>query len=59
MGGFFVVDGCQGRWELDWLNDLLLKDVIVLHTGSKFFRGPPFSGCVFVPKNIMDRIKAA
>lgn len=57
MGGLYVVDACQGRFEIDWLNDLLSKNAIVLITGSKFFRGPPFSGGVLVPAPLMAKLK--
>lgn len=56
MGGFYVVDACQGRFEIDWLHELLHSNAIVLITGSKFFRGPPFSGGVLVPAPIMSKI---
>ena len=32
------------------------KNAIVLITGSKFFRGPPFSGGVLVPEVIMEKL---
>jgi hypothetical protein len=38
------------------LNDNIQKGAIVLLTGSKFFRGPPFSGAVLVPGSIMERL---
>jgi hypothetical protein len=53
---FVVVDACQGRFKEEWLHDYLRKDAIVLITGSKFFRGPPFSGAVLVPGSIMERL---
>ena len=34
----------------------LKKNAIVLITGSKFFRGPPFSGGVLVPVAIMEKL---
>ena len=34
-----------------------MSKALVLFTGSKFFRGPPFSGAVFVPKYWMDKLK--
>ena len=46
---FVVVDACQGRFKEEWLDEYLRKNAIVLITGSKFFRGPPFSGAVLVP----------
>ena len=53
---FVVVDACQGRFKEEWLEEYLRKDAIVLITGSKFFRGPPFSGAVLVPGSIMERL---
>jgi len=53
---FVVVDACQGRfWSKD-IQDCLNKGAFVLITGSKFFRGPPFSGAVIVPGSIMERL---
>lgn len=53
---FIVVDACQGRMKERELNDNIQKGAIVLLTGSKFFRGPPFSGAVLVPGSIMERL---
>jgi len=53
---FIVVDACQGRFKEEWLDEYLRKNAIVLITGSKFFRGPPFSGAVLVPGAIMERL---
>lgn len=53
---FIVVDACQGRFKEEWLEEYLRKNAIVLITGSKFFRGPPFSGAVLVPGSIMERL---
>jgi hypothetical protein len=52
-----VVDACQGRFEKKMVKDLLDANAITLYTGSKFFRGPPFSGAVFVPAKIMNQLK--
>jgi hypothetical protein len=57
MNGLLVVDACQGRFEIDWLNDVLRNNAIVLITGSKFFRGPPFSGGVLVPAPMMRKLQ--
>lgn len=54
-----MVDACQGRFEIDWLNEQLNQGTIVLITGSKFFRGPPFSGGVLVPAPLMAKLEAA
>lgn len=48
LGGFFIVDSCQNRFDNEWLKKQLLQKTCVLITGSKFFRGPPFSGGVIV-----------
>lgn len=53
-----VVDACQGRFETKMLNDLIDLNAITLITGSKFFRGPPFSGAVIVPAAMMNQLKA-
>eukprot|EP00277_Geminigera_cryophila_P001574 CAMPEP_0179416164 /NCGR_PEP_ID=MMETSP0799-20121207/6642_1 /TAXON_ID=46947 /ORGANISM="Geminigera cryophila, Strain CCMP2564" /LENGTH=489 /DNA_ID=CAMNT_0021188997 /DNA_START=57 /DNA_END=1526 /DNA_ORIENTATION=+ len=53
---FVVVDACQGRFKEEWLDEYLRKQAIVLITGSKFYRGPPFSGAVLVPGSIMERL---
>jgi len=33
------------------------QGVMVLFTGSKFYRGPPFSGAVLVPPVIMEQLE--
>ena len=35
---------------------MLDKNTLVITTGSKFFRGPPHTGAVIVPKQIIDRL---
>jgi hypothetical protein len=57
MKGVLVADLCQGRFEADRLQKYLKKNIIVLITGSKFFRGPPFSGGVLVSKSIMKELQ--
>lgn len=56
MNGLYVVDACQGRFDDKMVYELLEQGVIVLITGSKFFRGPPFSGACIVPKSIMSKL---
>lgn len=51
-----VVDACQGRFEQSMLDDVLKKQSCVLITGSKFYRGPPFSGAVFVAPSVMKQL---
>lgn len=57
MRGVLVADLCQGRFEKQRLTSYLKKNVVVLITGSKFFRGPPFSGGVLVSKTIMKELQ--
>lgn len=54
-----VIDACQGRFSTADLQQWLHQDSLVLITGSKFFRAPPFCGAVLIPKNIAARLKAA
>ena len=35
----------------------LEKEACVLFTGSKFFRGPPFSGAVIIPTGVMKKLQ--
>ena len=56
MGGFIVVDACQGRFDKSMLQNLIGNNAITLFTGSKFFRGPPFSGAVIVPPEMMAKL---
>jgi hypothetical protein len=53
---FVVVDACQARFKKAWLHEYLEKGAFVLITGSKFYRGPPFSGAVLIPSQIMERL---
>lgn len=52
-----VANAFQGRLEKWWLTDLLEKNAIVITSGSRFYRGPPHSGAVFVPPKIMEELK--
>jgi hypothetical protein len=56
LNGIVVVDACQGRFRDSMLNKLIEDESIVLITGSKFYRGPPFSGAVVVPAKIMNQL---
>jgi hypothetical protein len=51
-----VVDACQGRFKDSFLRELLEEQAIVLITGSKFYRGPPFSGGVIIPAETMAQL---
>ena len=57
MGGMVVMDACQGRFDLEIIHNAIEKQACVLFTGSKFFRGPPFSGAVFVPSKTMEKLQ--
>lgn len=36
---------------------MINNDVVVLMSGSRFFRGPPHCGAVFIPPNLMAKLK--
>lgn len=57
LNGLLVVDACQGRFGHKFMTQALEKEACVLFTGSKFFRGPPFSGAVIVPASIMKKLQ--
>ena len=57
LGGVMVANAVQGRLEKWWLNDLLSQNAIVMTSGSRFYKGPPHSGAVFVPPKIMKQIQ--
>ena len=52
-----VVDACQGRIAPKAIDVHLAEGRMVLMTGSKFYSGPPFSGAVFVPPRLADRLE--
>uniref|UniRef100_A0A6S8BTQ1 Aminotransferase class V domain-containing protein n=1 Tax=Aureoumbra lagunensis TaxID=44058 RepID=A0A6S8BTQ1_9STRA len=53
-----IVDACQGRFTNSELEDWLIgAQNIVLITGSKFYRGPPFSGAVLLPPSLMTKLQ--
>lgn len=54
-----VVDACQLRCRVDDISRWLTGGAVVLLTGSKFYQGPPFSGCVLVPPAVAASLKAA
>ena len=51
-----MIDACQGRFDTQWLYYQMGQNALVLITGSKFYRGPPFSGAVLVPSDIMSQL---
>lgn len=44
-----AIDACQMRLSRSRLRALLLKQYMILVTGSKFFTGPAFSGALLIP----------
>lgn len=46
-----VVDAAQGRVANGFLIDCLRRGFLIIHSGSKFFGGPPFCAAVLVPPN--------
>ena len=52
-----IIDACQGRISIKYVNKYLDANAMVLITGSKFFSGPPFSGALFLPENLSQRLK--
>jgi len=53
-----VLDACQLRCPAQRIRDALAANQIVIVTGSKFAGGPPFSGAVFLPRELASRLAA-
>ena len=56
LGGIMVANANQGRLEKEWLTELVNKDVIVISSGSRFYRGPAHSGAIIIPPSIMAKL---
>lgn len=54
-----VVDACQLRCAWDQVRQDLEAGFVVMVTGSKFAGGPPFSGAILLPPQIVDRLRLA
>ena len=52
-----VVDCCQMRCSRRRIRQYLERGLMVAITGSKFFGGPPFSGALLLPRQILWRIE--
>jgi hypothetical protein len=52
-----MVDACQLRLSPDSLGAYLAQGFMVAVTGSKFLTGPTFSGALFVPQAVCERLK--
>ena len=51
-----VANANQGRLEKNWVQDLVENDVLIITSGSRFFRGPSHSGAVIIPPSIMQKL---
>ncbi len=52
-----VVDACQMRLDREEIIEYLEYQMIVIVTGSKYFTGPPFSGAILIPEQIVHNIQ--
>lgn len=52
-----LVDAAQMRLSRNTLNQYLELGFMILITGSKFFRGPPFSGALLLPNQLSNKIQ--
>lgn len=48
-----VIDAAQGRFSRRGLRDYILRGYMVIMTGSKFYGGPAFSGCLLLPAPVL------
>jgi hypothetical protein len=53
-----LIDACQFRLSPDSLRAYLDQGFMVAVTGSKFLTGPSFSGALFVPEAVGDRLNS-
>jgi selenocysteine lyase/cysteine desulfurase len=47
-----MIDAAQGRMSRRGLREAIAAGYMIMFTGSKFYGGPPFSGALFVPKEL-------
>jgi hypothetical protein len=52
-----VVDACQMRLDREEIIEYLQRRMMVIITGSKYFTGPPFSGAILVPEQIVHKVQ--
>jgi hypothetical protein len=52
-----LVDACQFRLSLSTLRAYLSAGLMVAVTGSKFLTGPTFSGALFIPQVVGERLR--
>ena len=48
-----IIDAAQGRFSRRGLRDYLSRGFMVILTGSKFYGGTAFSGCLLVPGSLL------
>lgn len=53
-----AIDVCQTRCGFQMCKALLHKGCVVMLTGSKYFAGPPFSGCCAVPSALLRELES-
>jgi glutamate/tyrosine decarboxylase-like PLP-dependent enzyme len=51
-----VVDACQSRTDISRVRIFLKLGCMVMITGSKFEEGPPYSGAVIVPPQVIEHL---
>jgi len=51
---YIVVDACQMRLDREEVIEYLKHQMIVIVTGSKYFTGPPFSGAILLPEQLVQ-----
>jgi hypothetical protein len=52
---FVVLDAAQARFSRRQISLVLEQGAVVFTTGSKFFQGPPFSGALMIPNEVIER----
>ena len=52
-----VVDACQMRLDREEIIEYLEYQMVVIITGSKHFTGPPFSGAILIPEQIVHLVQ--
>lgn len=50
-----VIDAAQGRFSRRGLRDYIARGFMVIITGSKFYGGPSFAGCLLIPGRAIPR----
>jgi len=52
-----VIDACQMRLDREDIVEYLECQMMVIITGSKYFTGPPFSGAILIPEQIVHSVQ--